>query len=109
MSAFADTFTALEAQSATWDEAEAPATVTIDGIDYLAAVVPGRDEQRDTSRGYEWHQTVRIDIRKSLLPTAPVRDTAIRFNGHEWKVRFLYTDVPGAQQWAINCTRRIGS
>lgn len=83
--------------------------VQINGVAIQVAIAPGRRQPIETKRGVEWHETLRIDVRKASLPEPPARDATVLHNGHEWKVRTHLPDHVGSVQWSFECTRRIGT
>jgi hypothetical protein len=89
-------------------EALHPGSITLAGKNYTAAISLGTIQQVPQEDGSGWDklQTLTVQVRKALLPTAPGKRTVITHNG----VDYLVTTIGGqsAQEpaWRIQAERR---
>lgn len=105
----AGSFDALESQTADWDEAEVPATVTISGEDYACAadvgrVMPEWDDKTMTTRQV---QMATVRIRRTLLATCPSTSVRVKLSGLEWFVTGLGEQSPTSKVWQLQLKRVI--
>lgn len=105
----ASSFAALEAQTAAWDEAEAPATVKLNGIEYVCAADIGRiTPEFDPSTGEtKTIQRATLRLRRSLLATCPTLAARVSFNRLEWFIEELGGQAPDSPVWVLQIKRMI--
>jgi len=105
----AASFASLEAQTTAWDEAEAPANVTLNGAVYAAAADVGRitpewDEKTMTTRQV---QTATVRIRRTLLPVCPSTSVRVGLKGLEWFITAISEQSETALVWQLHLKRII--
>lgn len=105
----ASSFASLESQTLDWDDADAPATATINGVDYACSgdvgkIMPQWDEKTMTTRMV---QRATLRIRRSLLTTCPTTAVRVVFRGLEWFVESLGEQSDTALVWEIVIKRII--
>jgi hypothetical protein len=78
-----------------------PITVTIAAVNYAAAA-PKPKPRATLEEGYESESmTHTIRIRKSILATAPARDTFLTWNSIEWKIRAIGGQDAANAEWVL--------
>jgi hypothetical protein len=97
---------AFSERTAQVGEALWPATVTIAAVDYAGErVTPaGRGQFMP---GYESDTTeCVIRIRKTLLATAPARDSFLTVSGTDWQIREIGGDNACDACWVLKCEKK---
>ena len=92
---------AFDERSAAVGYALWPITVTIDATDYAAAA-PKPKPRATLMDGYESESiTHTIRIRKSILVTAPARDTYLTWDSAQWKIRSIGGQDTASAEWVL--------
>jgi hypothetical protein len=104
---------AFDAQSATWDEAEAPASIrlTANGPSLNAAVFLDAvtREQRPDGSGFMRVQRARIELRKTLVTAAPAERSVVRVGTDDFQVMEVGGQNPHSATWSLQCMRILPS
>ena len=88
-----------------------PGTVSIAGTSYVCAVYLSKVDYRQDAETGLWKawQTLTVTVKKSLMPTAPVKKTVVIFGG----VNFKVDDVGGQNStdlvWVFKADRKLPS
>ncbi len=80
-------------------------TVTINGVGYLCAVIPGGRKIIELTLGFREVELLTVRVRKSLLPACPEKGSPIAWGGKTWRIEETQGRLIGAIVWTLTCHR----
>lgn len=88
-----------------------PGTIILNSISYLAAVHLGKVEYRMSPSSGLWQrlQPLTATVRKTLLATAPEKQSVIIFGGLSFQIDDVAGHNPTALVWTLKAERKLPS
>lgn len=99
----ADDLRAFDEDAAEAGEALWPAEVTIATVVYECEVTQPRSLGALVPGGEDLAADLVVRIRKSVLPTIPVSDSRLSYDGREWVIRTITGKNVADARWTLRC------
>lgn len=84
-----------------------PESFQLSGTSYTAAIAISGVRPDLTADGSRREQTIKIIVRKSVLPTQPAQDAVITAAGHDFRIDPNQEQKDSGDHWVIRARRHV--